>query len=200
MRIVGQIQVEDVVLTVDIDVPDGEKEVFVTNISARCLVIPKERWPLGFLELGGDTLTVLRDAGLTTIGDVTGMGWQVELPASLAQLEPEVQGALDLLRCTVALTFSPEEKKKTGDDVRVPFPIGAAPSSLKDGPVVTPDSFLADIGLLPELVTCLKVKRGVHRVAELIALGKHKLMFTAGISAGDVVAVENALRTHGMAW
>lgn len=197
MRIAGLIQVEDVTLHVDIDVPDGEQEVFVTNISSRCLVIPKERWPLEFLELGGETLAVLHSNGLRTIGDVTDIGWTVQLSATLSPLEEEVQRALDHLRNTVALSFSPEDGKNSAapavDEVpaKEPFPIRVD---------ITPESSLSDIGLGAEILRILLAKRNVRTVGQLRALGKHKLMFTAGVSAGDVIAVDGALRNHGVGW
>lgn len=218
MWIRGVVQVDDVRLMIDIDVPDGEREVYVTNVSHRCLVIPQERWPLDLLDLDDATLRALTGAGLKTVGDVVDCAspqWAVRLSGELEPLTSVVQGALDRLRA-MALIFGNTEND--GDnEPREPFPIAGQPrhrlppvvevsseassdaSGEKPEQKIPLEANLTTIGV-PGKVAKKLAESGAATIGQLLERGRRKLVMTQGVKATDVELIEQKLRANGFVW
>ena len=206
MRVTGSIDVDGVKLVVDVDVPDGMTQVFVTNISSDCLVIPKSRWPITLLELGSMSVQVLQQAGLVSLGDITDDQWNVRLPEPLQPLVEEVTKAVQRLRA-VALTFDAEEPAVPADD-REGFPIAVSDSvvamteeiSLLPPPENDPlDQLIQSVTYeLPKRLVRILHDKGVKTVRDLVALGRRKVVFTKGMTAADVDLLDVKLKSNNI--
>lgn len=207
MRVTGSIDVDGVKLVVDVDVPDGMTQVFVTNISPDCLVIPKSRWPITLLELGSMSVQVLQQAGLMTLENITDEQWNVRLPESLQPLVEEVTKAVQRLRA-VALTFEMEQSAAFTDE-REGFPItlsdsvaaAARETSLLPPPENDPLDLLIESARfeLPKRLVRILHDKGVRTVRDLIALGRRKVVFTKDVTAADVDLLDVKLKSSNIA-
>lgn len=206
MRVTGSIDVDGVKLVVDVDVPDGMTQVFVTNISPDCLVIPKSRWPITLLELGSMSVQVLQQAGLMTLENITDEQWNVRLPESLQPLVEEVTKAVQRLRA-VALTFEAEESTAP-TDYREGFPIAigdsvvaaAGETSLLPPPENDPmDRLIESMTYeLPKRLVRIFHDKGIKTVRDLIALGRRKVVFTKGVTAADIDLLDVKLKSNNI--
>lgn len=201
MRIKGAIEIEGIRLVVDIEAPDNEREVFVTNISPSFLVIPRARWPVEFLELDSEVIEAARTAGIQRLSDLVDEQWQLRLPDDLIQHHAVIQEAVKRLR-GIALTFEPVAPEPVLREGREPFPIPTAEEIKPERKSVTrsPDSPLNSIGVPEKLLKTLEKQRGVTTIRDLLELGRRKLVMTTGITVNDVEMLEGKLADAGYDW
>ncbi len=218
MRISGTVEVGDVRLMIDIDAPDHERVICVTNVSPQCLVIPRDRWLLDHTDLSASALAELNQANVRTLGDAVDESWQVRLPKNLVHLSDEVQNAVDRLR-SLALTFDQESAEEVHSGLHA-FPVSENPerrhaptaeqppltltlSRALVGPKpreeIKPESDLASLGLAAPLIKVLG-KIPVVSVGQLISRGRRQTMMTVGVKASDLSIIEQKLNNNGFQW
>ncbi len=214
MMIKGVFEVDGVRILVDVDIPAGQREVYVTNVSAQCLVIPRERWRLDLLDLNAATLGALTSAGMKTLDDLVSDNWELKLPDELLEFKEAVERAVIRLR-SVALTFDPLSENV--EQQRSPFPIPAeqqrrlppvVPQGQREDQVVVASksrqqiplsSSLTTIGVSGKIAKTLS-ERGAATIGQLLERGRSKLVMTPGLKSTDVNLVERKLLEHGFSW
>jgi len=204
MRVKGRIEVEGVTLVVDIEAPDDQQEVFVTNIDPSVLTIPKGRWSLDFLGLPEKVVGKLQGCGLRTLGDITDEHWQVQLPSDLTDHLEVVTEAVVRLR-EIALTFEPsEEDAITSNKGKHPFPLpeedGQEEPEEPTTKTVSGTDSLISIGVPAETVNILAQERGITTIQDLIQLGRRKVVMTTGININNVKTLDEKLAEAGFSW
>ncbi|MBI5728252.1 MAG: hypothetical protein HY984_00685 [Candidatus Magasanikbacteria bacterium] len=199
MHIQGEMTIEGVRLVVDIEAPDDDREIFVTNLGPSFITIPKQRWPLEYLDLADETREALRQAGVRTLADVIDRSWQLSLPQGLDGYHDEVWSALESLR-SIALTFEalPDDVAEPGLE---PFPIGEEIAKVKAPPSrLSLDTQLASIGVPQSICIKLQKARNTTSIRELLRLGRRKLVMTAGIVVSDVDTIDQKFKGAGVWW
>ncbi len=190
MKIQGVIQVEGVELHVDIEAPDDQKELYVTNVHPDCLVIPKERWKVEFLGLPVDALIELQMRGVTTLGQLVDETWNIGASGLSEGTKRKVQEALTTFR-QIALVFErPKQYDAPAAKIRQP---GVGPTNNKNV-----ELSLSEVGLLKNQEEALRSTRKVATYGDLIALGRGRLMMTNQMDERAVAKIETALRSVGL--
>lgn len=207
MRVRGTVDLEGIILKVDLEAPDTEREVWVTNVHHNVLVIPRERWKVEFLGLPEEILRELKEKGVQNLEDVLEYhSWNVREKL----LSP---GASEALKATIArfreialLANEPEPPPRAAAPARgVPLRVPAAPASAAR-PERTHggngkqryrlDTPISDLPLPASLIAALEVRRGAKTVADLAALG-NRIAMTPGIKPGDIAVIHEAIRDAG---
>lgn len=198
MRIKGEIEIEGVKLCIDIEAPDDDRVIFVTNLTPSFLVVPKQRWPVEFLELRPETIEGLRDAGVDTLGDLVDDSWQLTLLPGLEQHHQEIRGAIAQLR-EIAMTFEdhPEPDALPASET---FPLPEEETRAPASDSLSLGTQLASIGVPERICVQLLRTRNIGSIRELLQLGRRKLVMTAGIKLDDVQTIERRMADAGVDW
>lgn len=198
MRIKGEIEIEGVKLYVDIEAPDGDRVIFVTNLTSSFLVVPKQRWPVEFLELRPETIEGLREAGVDTLGDLVDDSWQLTIPEGLKQHQQEIGHAVAQLR-EIAMTFEehPEPDALLASET---FPLPEEESRALTTVSLSLNTQLASIGVPERICAQLLKTRNIGSIRELLQLGRRKLVMTDGIKLDDVQTIERRMVDAGVDW
>lgn len=200
MKIQGIVEVEGVRLHIDIEAPDSREDIYVTNIHPNCLVIPKERWPVEHLGLPLTALQELQERGLKYLGEITDSRWQISSNGLSEATGQELSEALARLRQT-ALLFEQSTPEELAREV-AGFPIELAPvgqedvGEIKRKPAVVaearvqsqaPDAiFLSELRISRRMKDILLAVHKAKTVADVLALGRVRLVMTPGVSACDI--------------
>lgn len=204
MRISGVVVIEGVQLVVNVDAPDDEREIYVTNLHPSFVVVPRERWPVEYLNLSAEVVADLKGAGIHTLWDFTNGAWEVRLPSTVGQHFDAVTNAIGQVR-QLAITFEIPTESSREMQKREAVPIGQVVTqqeAVVHRPVSgTLGSSLISIGVPDAVVSKLRRARGeVETIRDLLTLGRRKLVMTTGISAQEVTEVEERIRGAGFDW
>jgi len=209
MKIRGVVDIEGIALNVIIDAPDDTKELYVTNISARCLVMPKERWPLRCLGLSQEVFRELTDKGFATLDHVVDAHWKIKddlavRPNTKKELEKQVVYFLDRALIFPDLSVPEENKDK------ITFPISGewervSESHESPAHATIPDPLLGqrslmEFGLPAHIAKKLQVDHGIDTIDDLLRLGKVRVFMTKGLSKKDVALIDEHLKVHGLSY
>lgn len=204
MKIKGAIEVEGVTLHLDISILGGEKEIYVTNISPHCLVIPKERWSLRCLGLTAKTLEELSSKGLAMLAQVVDPEWKVIEHLFSLQTFAELDEAVKLFLDKALIFPEAYEIKKQSRVLEFPLRdriISAGRAA--DGMEAIPQSLKAELPLtaldLPQRVLkILKKRYQLETIGELRKLGKIQMVMTPGLTKKDVETISQRLKDLGL--
>jgi hypothetical protein len=203
MIIKGVVEVEGVRLVINVEAPDDEREIHVTNIHPSFLVVSKERWPIEFLDLNPEVYTALKTAGIITLGDITDADWEVRLPKAMERYYSDVVSAVGEVRgLAVVFEQAPYQPQlERLEALPISSPEAAPAPEVPRSSSFTLDTEPAQVGI-PEntLKKLRKAGREVGTLGAMIKLGRRKMIMTTGVKDGDIQAVEAGLRRAGFDW
>lgn len=208
MKIRGTVEIEGMTLNVLIDAPDDTTELYVTNISSRCLVIPKERWLVCYLGLSKETFQELTAKGFMTLDHVLDAAWKVrdDIPLTVPamdELKKQVHVFLERALIFPDLGILQAREKKETFPIRKKQQRTAAMREKSDT-ATTPAPLLGQrslSGFLPaNIVKTLQVQHGIETIDDLLQLGKVRVFMTKGLSKADVSRIDDYLRNHGLSY
>lgn len=197
MKVQGTLTLEDVKLFVRIDVPDDQREVFVTNVHPDCLVIPKERWRIEFLGLPPDTVQELKDREISTLGQLVDEKWNIGVHGLSEETHAVV---LDAVRhfLGLALVFELPTRYQLENLFSKPLAVeveeAVGQGNGSDG--LTQD--IGTIGLRKPQEDALRNNREVNTFADLLKLGRNRLVMTTQMDEKGMQKIEKALRKFGL--
>lgn len=211
MKIVGKIEVEGVVLTVNVDAPDDCTQLYLTNVEPEHIALPLAQVPLSFLTLKPATLTELQRLGLANLAQLLDAGWHIKsLPELSSELRTEIATAIDRLRQTAAIVEPLPETVEVpveglvkllpelslAETAAITREILADPEVLAERIML--ESGVGKLGLRPEAVKTLHRRYGTGmKLQDLFALSKARLTMTPGLTAMDVAMIELKARRMG---
>lgn len=190
MKIQGVLSVEGINFHIDVDAPDDERNIYVTNVHPNCLVIPKERWRVDFLGLPETVVAALHKRGIYTLKVLTDEKWELAIDDLPEETALVIKEALAHFR-KIALLFERVER------YREPLGVGSASVSVEHTgarkSVVTLATDISVCGLSQPQEQALRGK-GVTTLADLMKLGRSRLFMTRGFDEKAVERVELTLR------
>lgn len=188
-------------LHIDIEAPDDQEHIFVTNIHPNCLVIPKERWWVGYLALSPGVLRELRSKAIEHLDQLVDSSWELTVDGLSERARKEIIEALAHFQ-EIALVFKEPSREELGKEV-VSFPLEKiqAKAELAVSPPigeevklkprhVSPDTSLEALMMPLHITTILKVRYEVVTISDVLRLGKRRLVMTPGLSAEDIRKLE----------
>lgn len=200
MRVRGTLTVEGIKLHVDVEAPDHQKELFVTNVHPSCLVIPRERWKIEYLGFTDRTVAELRAKGIATLDNMLDSEWSLD-PREMSGLSDaareEVERTLEEFR-EIALIFDMPRQGKEAKRERVASV--APPINMKE--LATRNDVLDEsvsvLGLPQEVMEILKKRHGVECVRDLVALDRDQLIMTPKMDEKNIRRIEEQLAKRGL--
>lgn len=192
MKIQGIIEAEGVKLHVDVDVPDDQVEVYVTNVHPNCVVVPQDRWRVEFLGLPREIVKMLHDRGVFFLSQLNHENEKGVLGFDKEVLD-EINEALTKLQ-EIAIIFEGTDgyQDRTETAIKESEIILAKPA--------IESSLEFDIGIIglgrPQEESLHK--KGVKTLKDLVALGRSRLLMTDKMDQRGVDKIEVALRKAGV--
>ena len=193
MKIAGVIDAEGVRLHVDVDVPDDQDEVYVTNVHPNCFVVPYERWRVEFLGLPLETVEKLQKQGILFLGQLereNGKG-VIGLDEELANA---VNGALKKLE-EMALIFGGVDGYQERTLAAITTPPKEPDQKVK--PELSLDEDIRVVGLRKEQEESLFKNRKIKTLSDLVLLGRSRLLMTDKMDDRGIEEIEATLRKAG---
>ncbi len=117
MKIKGMLEVSGVNLNVNIEAPDQSREIYVTNVSPQCLIIPRERFDVGYLGLSYPVLEELGRKKIDNLAQLLPIGWELDWVALdlTPRAKAELEDAMAKFRKMVLMTEFAEESKSVAE-------------------------------------------------------------------------------------
>ncbi len=188
MKIQGVIEAEGVKLHVEVDVPDAQTEVYVTNIDPHCVVVPQDRWRVEFLGLPREIVKMFHDHGIFFLSQLNHENEKGALGFDEDVLD-EITEALERFR-KMAIIFEGVNgyQDRTETVINAPEVILVKPS--------IESNLEFDIGIIglgrPQEESLRK--KGVKTLKDLVALGRSRLLMTDKMDQRGIDKIEAALR------
>lgn len=191
MKIEGVIEAEGVKLHIDVDVPDDQEEVYITNVHPNCFVVPKERWRIEFLGLPPEVSKKLQDRGILFLGQLNHENGE----GAIGLDENETRAVSDALKKLgeMAIIFEGVD----GYEERTMRAVKRLTSAPPPKPIVGLETDIAVVKLKKEQEEFLFKSRGVKTLADLVGLGRSRILMTAKMDESGIEKIEAALRKAG---
>lgn len=199
MKIQGVLNVEGVELHVNIEAPDGQRELYVTNIHPSCLVIPRERWRVEYLGLPSEVVRGLKEQGISSLEDLLNEEWNLDLKkvqkkltaSAIAQIEQSLHNFLE-----IALVFDMPRQFPEVNVRDVIHQNGNGKHPQKNEGAL--DTSIEVLGLPVLLRKALERHHKVTTLRDLVALDKDQLIMTPGIDGKSIQRIEAALKDRDL--
>lgn len=199
MKIEGVVTVEGVELHVNIEAPDDERELWVTNIHPSCLVIPRERWRVEYLGLPLEVLKECKNQGIASLDDLLSEQWKVDLKkvqkklsvSAIAHIEQATHNFLE-----IALVFDMPRQYPEVNVQDVIHQNGKQDNSQKN--TGTLDASIEVLELPVMLRKTLERHLKVKTIRELVALDRDQLIMTPDVDEKSIRRIEAALNARGL--
>lgn len=199
MRIKGMFEVEGINLHIDIVAPDDEKNLYITNITPECLLIPPERWPIKYLCLSQETERELSEKNINNLRDLLRDGWYNKVTENTKQ---ETKSAIITLR-EKALIFErtpPRPQDLVGFTIPEE-PLVSSDNELKEKKEApSPETPLIKLGVDIKMTNILAQYYGVNNLKDLDNLSEGRLVMTRDVTAEDIKKLKLNLREGGHIW
>lgn len=207
MKIQGEVEIEGIKLQVNIEAPDDAQNLYVTNVSPTCVVVPRERWQIEWLGLSEKTVRELTKRGLTTIAHLIDDQWQLKIGILPETISEEIKEALERLR-SIAIVFKgpviSEEETAPSSVAARRKNLATAAKDLRElvGEIEAigagQDKSLTQLGLPNKVIRMLTKRYSVGTAKELAQLGEPRIIMTPGLTAQDISLIKAKLAEIGL--
>ena len=205
MKIQGVIEVEGIKLHIDIDAPDNHQDIYVANVHPNCLVVPKERWYIEYLDLSVEAVKELKQQQINNLGQLTNGQWQISREGLSEQTNQELVQALECLRQMAILFEQPTPEVLVGKIIGRSLLKSSEKESLEQQSNINVEQVKTTVDLntpieyLPISVKMREILKAVHvrTLADVLEFGKSRLTMTIGVTRHDIEELETGLSRLG---
>ncbi len=195
MKVLGTLNLEGIKLHVQIEAPDDERVLYVTNVHPNCLVIPRDRWKVEFLGLPRATIEELHRRDIFFLGQIVNENWTLGAHGLNEEMLRQIGEALRIF-LDIALVFDLPPKYRLE---QLFSPTAEADGEETMGPVdgASRDLDVSVIGLLIPQKEALR-KKNINTLGDVLKLGRNRLVMTQGLDGRAMEKIEAALRKYGL--
>lgn len=192
MRIRGILKMRGTKLHVDLEAPDGTKDLFVT-VRPDCLVVPRSKWSVDSLGLPTETIAELRALDISMLSQLIDENWNLGVDGLTEETRVHVTTAVERVR---GMVLDHGEQLTPERPVRVPpMPTPALHEQVEERVL---DTDIDSLRLSKEQRESLRNRRNVNTWRDLVALGKTRLLMTPKMDEKGLRRIEEALTKAGI--
>src|SRR3989338_6319697 len=107
MRLKGVLEMEGIKLHLNVELQDGERNIYLAKVHPNCVVIPKERWPVDLLGFSPDCVRMLKSKNVKYLSELVDESWKLVVADFSEKIQQELEVCMNRFK-TLALIFDQE--------------------------------------------------------------------------------------------
>lgn len=207
MKLRGVLEMEGIRLHLNVELQDGECNIYLAKVHPNCVVIPKERWPVDLLGLPPDCVRALKSRKVKSLSELVDESWNLVIGGFSEKTQQDIEACVHRFK-SLALIFDQEPLDVVKVETHVfvdespHAPKQAEDSALKDPapaqPYREPEAISIDeFGLSKEETELLRSYHEIETVADVHKRGQARIVMTPGFTHKGVSQLLEGLQRVG---